>query len=93
MSKRDPSASQVVVYSSPYCGYCVAAKRLLRSKGADFLEINVVSGPERRREMLELTGQKTVPQILISGRHVGGYTALDELETKGKLDALLAEEA
>ena len=93
MSKQDPSASQVVVYSSPYCGYCVAAKRLLRSKGADFLEINVVSGPERRREMLELTGQKTVPQILISGRHVGGYTELDELETKGKLDALLAEEA
>ena len=71
----------------------MAAKRLIRSKGADFLEINVVSGPERRREMLELTGQKTVPQILISGRHVGGYTELDELETKGKLDALLAEEA
>ena len=71
----------------------MAAKRLLRSKGADFLEINVVSGPERRREMLELTGQKTVPQILISGRHVGGYAELDDLETKGKLDALLAEEA
>ena len=71
----------------------MAAKRLLRSKGADFLEINVVSGPERRREMLELTGQKTVPQILISGRPVGGYAELDELDTRGKLDALLAEEA
>ena len=93
MSKRDPSASQVVVYSSPYCGYCAAAKRLIRSKGADFLEINVVSGSERRREMLELTGQQTVPQILIGGRHVGGYAELSELEAKGKLDALLAEEA
>ena len=71
----------------------MAAKRLLRSKGTDFLEINVVSGPERRREMLELTGQQTVPQILIGGRHVGGYAELNELETKGKLDALLAEEA
>ena len=93
MNERDPSASQVVVYSSPYCGYCAAAKRLLRSKGTDFLEINVVSGPERRQEMVELTGQQTVPQILIGGRHVGGYAELSELETKGELDALLAEQA
>jgi glutaredoxin 3 len=93
MSNHDPSASQIVVYSSPLCGYCAAAKRLLRSKGADFLEINVLANPKRRRQMLELSGRRTVPQIFIGGRHVGGYSDLSALETKGELDALLAEEA
>ena len=93
MSDHDPNASHVVVYSSPFCGYCATAKRLLRNKGANFLEISVLSSPERRQQMIELSGRRTVPQIFIGGQHIGGYTELRALETIGKLDALLAEEA
>jgi len=92
MSEHDPSASRVIVYSSPFCGYCSAAKRLLKDKGAEFLEINVLFSPERRQQMIELSGRQTVPQIFIGKRHIGGYTELSALETKGELDALLAEE-
>lgn len=92
MSDNDPSATHVVVYSSPFCGYCAAAKRLLRSKGADFLEIDVLFKPGRRQEMVESTGRRTVPQIFIGGRHIGGHAELSALEAKGELSALLAEE-
>ena len=91
MSLPDPSASHVVVFSSPLCGYCFAAKRLLRKKGADFIEINVLGRPERRQEMIELSGRRTVPQIFVGGQHIGGFTELDALETAGKLDHLLAD--
>ena len=93
MNDSDPSASLVVVYSSPFCGYCAAAKRLLKNKGADFTEINVLSSPERRQEMIGSSGRQTVPQIFIGGQHIGGYVELSALEEKGQLDPLLAEEA
>ena len=93
MNDSDPSASLVVVYSSPFCGYCAAAKRLLKNKGADFTEINVLGSPERRQEMIGSSGRQTVPQIFIGGRHIGGYVELSALEDKGQLDPLLAEEA
>jgi len=92
MSSSDPSASNVIVYSSPFCGYCAAAKRLLKSKGVDFTEIDVLFSPERRQEMIELSGRQTVPQIFVAGEHVGGYADLSALEAEGKLDALLAGE-
>jgi len=93
MNECDPSASLVVVYSSPFCGYCAATKRLFKRKGMDFLEINVLTNPERRQQMIELSGRSTVPQIFVGGRHVGGYNQLKALESKGELDALLAEDA
>lgn len=93
MSEADRSASHVVVYASPSCAYSEAAKRLLRRKRADFLEINVPSSPQRRQQMIELSGRRTVPQIFIGGRHIGGYTELAALESEGRLDALLAEDA
>jgi glutaredoxin 3 len=62
----------------------------LKSKGVDFTEINVLFSPERRQEMIELSGRQTVPQIFVSGEHVGGYADLNALETEGELDALLA---
>lgn len=93
MNECDPSASLVVVYCSPFCGYCAAAKRLLQRKGTDFLEINVLANPGRREQMIELSGRSTVPQIFVGGRHVGGYTQLKALERRGELDALLAEDA
>jgi glutaredoxin 3 len=81
---------RVVVYSSPFCGYCGAAKRLLTSKGVRFKEIDVLFDPERKREMIERSGRRTVPQIFIGDRHVGGFDDLSALDATGELDDLLA---
>jgi|TARA_B110000116_G_C16630444_1_gene488038 glutaredoxin 3 len=93
MSADDPSFSHVVIYSSPLCGYCGAAVRLLKMKGAEFLEINVEQNPQHRQEMAKLSGRKTVPQIFIGGRSIGGYTELNALEMAGELESLLAEQS
>jgi len=79
----------VVIYSTPFCGYCAAAKTLLSAKGVEFQEIDVFSEPQRRQEMMELTGRRTVPQIFIGDRHVGGFDDLRALDTQGELDPLL----
>jgi glutaredoxin 3 len=82
---------RVVVYSQPFCGYCSAAKRLLTAKGAAFAEIDVMAEAGRREEMIARSGgRRTVPQIFIDGRHVGGYDDLSALEKSGELDRLLA---
>jgi glutaredoxin 3 len=83
------SADKVVVYSSPFCGYCGAAKRLLKSKGVEFEEVDVLFDPERKREMVERTGRQTVPQIFIGDRHIGGYDELSALDARGELAPLL----
>lgn len=80
----------IVMYASPFCGYCSAAKRLLAEKGVEYTEIDVVAEPERRVEMMERTGRRTVPQIFIGARHVGGYDDLKALDDSGELDALLS---
>lgn len=85
------AADRIIVYSTPFCGYCGAAKRLLASKGAEYKEIDVMFDPEQKREMLERSGgRRTVPQIFIDGRHIGGYDELSALDANGELDALLA---
>ena len=82
---------QVEIYTSPLCGYCSAAKRLLNDKGVNFLEIDVLSNPDRKPEMVQrANGGRTVPQIFVGDTHVGGYDDLSALERAGKLDALLA---
>lgn len=82
---------RILVYSTPFCGYCAAAKRLLTAKGADYAEIDVMMDPERRQEMLAKSGGlKTVPQIFIDGRHIGGFDDLNALDKAGELDPLLA---
>ena len=91
MNADGPSSSHVVIYSSPLCGYCEAAVRLLKMKEAVFLEINVLQNPQSREEMVKLSGRKTVPQIFIGGQPIGGYTELNELEMTGKLSSLLVE--
>lgn len=84
----------MIVYSQPFCGYCVAAKRLLEQKGAAFTEVDVMFDSARRSEMLERSGgRRTVPQIFIDGRHVGGYDDLSALDKAGELDRLLAAPA
>jgi glutaredoxin 3 len=81
----------ILLYTTPFCGYCNAAKRLLRGKGLDFDEIDVSFDQEKRAEMAQRAmGLRTVPQIFIHGRHVGGYEELAALEREGKLEALLA---
>ena len=81
----------VEIYTSPLCGFCHAAKRLLTSKGVAFTEVDVWAEPERKAEMIKrANGGRTVPQIFIGGQHVGGSDDLHALERAGKLDALLA---
>jgi glutaredoxin 3 len=83
--------ARILVYSSPFCGFCSAAKRLLKAKGAEFTEVDVMFEPARRDEMIERSGgRRTVPQIFIDGRHIGGYDDLDALDKAGELDTLLA---
>ena len=83
-------ASGIVVYSSPFCGYCAAAKALLSAKGARFEEIDVVAEPDRRKEMIARSGRRTVPQIFFGTQHIGGFDDLQALDADGELDARLA---
>lgn len=80
----------VEIYTSPICGFCHAAKRLLNQKGIDVSEINVLQDPSRKAEMIQrANGRRTVPQIFIGNDHVGGCDDLYALERAGKLDSLL----
>lgn len=80
----------VEIYTSPLCGFCHSAKRLLDQKGVAFSEVNVLTNPERKSEMIQrANGARTVPQIFIGKTHVGGCDDLYALEQAGKLDALL----
>ncbi len=81
----------VTIYTTPTCGYCAAAKSLLRRKGADFHEINVAADPGRRSEMVSrANGRRTVPQIFVGTQHVGGFDDLAALDRAGGLDPLLS---
>ncbi len=81
----------VEIYTSPLCGFCHAAKRLLVDKGVSFAEIDLSREPARRSEMVQRAkGGRTVPQIFVGGTHVGGCDELYALERGGKLDTLLA---
>lgn len=80
----------VEIYTSPLCGFCHAAKRLLKQKGVSYTEYNVWTDPARKPEMIQrAAGRHTVPQIFIGTTHVGGCDELYALEREGKLDALL----
>ena len=81
---------KVLIYTGPICNYCSAAKHLLSKKKIKYEEIDIGSDAERREEMLRKSnGARTVPQIFIGEKHVGGYVELKALENKGELDALL----
>ncbi len=81
--------SEVVMYSTRFCPYCVSAERLLTGKGVDIRKIPVGGDMALWEEMEQLTGRNTVPQIFIGDYHVGGYDDLAELERDGELDPLL----
>lgn len=81
----------IEIYTSPLCGFCHAAKRLLKQKGAKFSEVDVLRNPGRKAEMIKrANGGRTVPQIFIGDTHVGGCDDLFALESSGKLDPMLA---
>lgn len=82
----------VELYTSPLCGFCHSAKRLLKQKGVKFSEVNVLAQPGRKAEMIKrANGGRTVPQIFVGDTHVGGCDDLYALEKAGKLDSLLAK--
>jgi glutaredoxin 3 len=81
--------SEIEIYTTRYCPYCVAAKRLLSHKGVTFTEIDVSDRVERSKMVVRANGRMTVPQIFIGAAHVGGYDDLYALDQAGKLDPLL----
>lgn len=85
--------SEITMYSTRFCPYCMRARFLLESKNVEFNDIGVDARPELRREMMEKSGRRTVPQIWIGDRHVGGYDDLAHLEQLGQLDELLKQAA
>lgn len=95
--EKDASSAQsraasrgVVVFTTNYCGYCMRAERLLQDKGIPFEKVSVDGDWEARDWLVEFTGQRTVPQILVHGRPIGGFTELSALSRSGRLDELLA---
>ncbi|WP_151702177.1 glutaredoxin 3 [Nitrincola alkalilacustris] len=82
---------EITLYTTRWCPFCVRAKSLLDQKKAAYTELDINSAPELRKEMMERSGRRTVPQIFINNHHVGGCDDLFALEYQGKLDPLLAE--
>ncbi|MDB5814489.1 MAG: grxC [Rhodocyclales bacterium] len=83
-------SAKILMYATSVCPYCVRAEQLLRRKGVtDIEKVRVDLDPVRRAEMMSLTGLRTVPQIFIEGRHIGGCDELYALDRAGELDALL----
>jgi len=84
--------THIDIYTTRFCPYCHAAKRLLSRKGVAFTEIDVSGDPKGRSEMVaRASGRMTVPQIFIGSTHVGGYDDLYALDRAGKLDPLLGQ--
>jgi len=82
--------AKVLMYTTGVCPYCRMAERLLESKGVSAIErVRIDLEPEKRMEMMEKTGRRTVPQIYIGATHVGGFDDLAALDHAGKLDELL----
>ena len=81
---------KVVIYTGPMCNYCSAAKHLLNKKKINYEEIDIGYDEKKKEEMLKKSnGAKTIPQIFIEEKHIGGYVELKALENKGELDRLL----
>lgn len=84
--------AQVVLYTTEYCPYCVRAKQLLAKKGVSYEEIDVADRPDLRSWLVQASRQRTVPQIFINGRSIGGFSELAELDRKGALAPLLSQD-
>ena len=89
--KSTKVSAEVIVYTTSWCPYCVQAKRLLSKKKAPFPEGGVDDRDDLRSWLVSTSGQRTVPQIFINGKSVGGFSDIDALDRKGELDRMLAE--
>jgi glutaredoxin 3 len=87
-----PSDPQITLYTSAVCGYCVAAKNFLRSRGLSWNEVRIDTDPAEREKMVALARRTSVPQIFVGDTHVGGYDDMMALHRAGKLEPLLAGE-
>lgn len=94
MAFRPPNEldAHVVVYTTPWCGYCWAAKRLLAHREIEFVEVDVSGDPAARAWLEQASGQRTVPQIFFGGRSVGGYRELAALDDAAELLAAATPE-
>ena len=81
--------ANILIYSKDNCPYCVYAKKLLDSKNAKYTEIRIDLDPDKAAEMIQRSQRRTVPQIFIDDKHIGGFDDLSALDGKGELDKLL----
>jgi glutaredoxin 3 len=81
---------KIQIYLTTWCPFCQRATQLLREKGQSFEAIDIEAEPKRRSEMIERSGRRSVPQVFVDTRHVGGYDDLAALDAAGQLDPLLA---
>jgi glutaredoxin 3 len=81
----------VTIYTTKVCGFCVAAKNLLKSKDIPFQEIDVTVNPTLRQEIMQRSGQRTVPQIFFNEESIGGFTELKAISDRGELATKLAD--
>lgn len=84
---------RVVMYATATCPYCMAARMLLKKKGVDYEEIAVAGNDALRSEMEQRSGRRTVPQIFIDDKPLGGFDDINELDQRGELDTLLGRSA
>jgi glutaredoxin 3 len=82
-------AADVIIYTTPYCPYCVRAKAHLRQKGVPFQEVDVAGDMQKRAWLRQVTGRTSVPQIFINGTAIGGCDDMLAMDRAGKLDPLL----
>ena len=80
--------ANITIYSKDWCAYCTNAKRLLKARGIDFVEVDITNDPGLEQEVIERTGQRTVPQIFVDEKSIGGFVELAHMVSKGELDHL-----
>lgn len=81
--------AEIEIYTSPFCGFCRAAKKLLEKKGVAYTEIDIMMKSGKRREMTERTGRTSVPQIIVDDEHLGDCMEIMEMDADDELDARL----
>jgi glutaredoxin 3 len=84
------NSNQIVIYGTQYCPYCIAARQLFDAKSVQYQYIAVDNNPDLRDNLIQRSGQRTVPQIWIGEQHIGGFTDLRKLALTGELDHLLS---
>jgi glutaredoxin 3 len=89
LPRPEDLGAHVVLYTTPWCGFCRAALALLQQRRISHVEVDVVGNDAARDWLAEITGQTTVPQVFVRGRSIGGYTELAALARNGELDRML----